>query len=190
MGSGRVTGGFNSSRFFVFNNFSTTPTVTGAATLTMDQTTKTSIKKNDKAQYTITWDSTKNDKDLHDRIRSWINVNAAGLEDIRFNDGSVISGASINQNLFVIVDGAIDTTSGSPSYGFREFYAGAVAIKATSGGYDEEAAKWNRVAFEADSIPLNASFTVPTTLFPTTIYTAAAFYTISYANRYGVIDFM
>lgn len=190
MGTGRVTGGFNSARFFVFNNFSTTPTVTGAATLTMDQSTKVSVKKTDKGQYTLTYDSTKNDSDLHSRIRNWININAAGLEDIRFNDGSVLSGASINTNLFVVNDGAIDTTTGSPSYGLRQFYAGAVAIKSTSGGYDEEAAKWNRVAFECESIPLLAAFTVPTTLFPTTIYTAAAFYTISYANRYGVIDFM
>lgn len=190
MGTGRNTGGYNSARFFAFNNFPTTPAVTGAATLTMDQTTKTSVKKNDKAQYTLTFDSLKNDKDLHDRLRAWININAAGLEDVRFEDGSVLAGASINTNLFTVVDGAIDTVSGSPSYGLRQFYAGAVAVKSTSGGYDQESAKWNRVMFECESIPLANTFVVPTTLFPTTIYTAAAFYTISAANRYGVIDFM
>lgn len=190
MGTGRTTGGYNSARFFAFNNFSTTPTSTGAATLTMDQTTKTTVSKSDKGVYSVNFDSIKNDSDLHSRLRSWINVGSSGLETVRFEDGKELAGSSINTNLFVIVDGAIDTVTGSPSVGLRQFYAGAVAVKSSSGAYDQESLKWTRVKFEVEAIPLNAAFTIPTTYFPTTIYTAAAFYTIAATNLYGVVDFM
>jgi hypothetical protein len=189
MGTGRSSGGFNSIRLYAFTNFTTTPTI-GAVQLLLDQSTKVTYGKDDKAVYTLNVDSIKNDSDIHSKLRSWIQISTAGLEDVTFTDGSYLAGASINTNLFCISDGAIDVGPGSPSSGKRQFYAGAVAVKNTSGGYDEEAKKWTRVKFEVVSIPLNAAFTIPTTYFPTTVYTAAAAYTISATDKYGVIDFM
>lgn len=172
--AGKVVNGGRLAYIYTATN-GTTPTVGTTPVLTLTDQVSTNVAFDDSGNPVITIDSTASDETIYDFRRTYCTSTAVGgtPEDITYEDGATVLGASqTGTTLYIVIGGG--TVQGGSSAGKKQVFHGFVAPNKSIGSWTQQGNTFNRPALTFTGLAAEGTITIASTYFSSVMTTAAS----------------